>query len=61
MDYASIFRDKLAGQAEVCARKTLERLQKNLHNETELTPEDIFYLASAAQILLNVRDTYGKK
>ena len=61
MDYASIFREKLAGQAEVCARKTLERLQKNLHNETELMPEDIYYLSYAAQILLNIRETYGKK
>jgi hypothetical protein len=60
-DYAAIFRQKLPGQAEVCARKTLEWLQKDLQNEKELTAEDVFYLASAAQLLLAMRDFYGEK
>lgn len=60
-DYAAIFRQKLSGQAEVCARKTLEWLQKDLQNEKELSAEDIFYLASAAQLLLTMRDFYGEK
>jgi hypothetical protein len=60
-DYATIFRQKLSGQAEVCARKTLEWLQKDLQNEKELTAEDVFYLASAAQLLLAMRDFYGEK
>lgn len=60
-DYTLVFRQKLSGQAEVCARKTLEILQKDLQNTRDLAPEDIFYLASAAQILLEVRDYYGEK
>jgi hypothetical protein len=60
-DYATIFRQKLPGQAEVCARKTLEWLQKDLQNEKELSAEDVFYLASAAQLLLAMRDFYGEK
>jgi hypothetical protein len=60
-DYAIIFRQKLPGQAEVCARKTLEWLQKDLQNEKELSAEDVFYLASAAQLLLAMRDFYGEK
>jgi hypothetical protein len=60
-DYATIFRQKLSGQAEVCARKTLEWLQKDLQNEKELSAEDVFYLASAAQLLLAMRDFYGEK
>jgi len=60
-DYATIFRQKLSGQAEVCARKTLEWLQKDLQNEKELSAEEVFYLASAAQLLLTMRDIYGAK
>ena len=60
-DHASIFRQKLPDQAEVCARKALEWLQKDLQNGQKLEAEEIFYLASAAQILLTIRDVYGKK
>jgi hypothetical protein len=60
-DYSVVFRDRLASQAEVCARKTLELLQKDLQTNHKLNPEDIFHLASAAEILLEIRDKYGKK
>jgi len=60
-DYAVLFRQKLSGQAEVCARKTLETLQKDLQGAKALSPEDIYYLTSAAQILLTMRDYYGKE
>jgi hypothetical protein len=60
-DYSVVFRDRLAAQAEVCARKTLEMLQKDLQTNHKLNAEDIFYLASAAEVLLEVRDKYGKK
>ena len=60
-DYTRIFRDRLAGQAEVCARKTLEWLQKDLQNERELMPKEVYFLARAAQILLSMRDLYGKE
>ena len=60
-DYTRIFRQRLGGQAEVCARKTLEWLQKDLQNERELTPHEVYYLAKAAQILLGMRDLYGKE
>jgi hypothetical protein len=60
-DYSVVFRERLAPQAEVCARKTLEMLQKDLQVTHKLRPEDIYYLASAAAILLEVRDKYGKK
>lgn len=60
-DSSSIFRQKLPAQAEVCARKTLEWLQKDLQGGQKLSADEIFYLASAAQILLNLRDFYGKK
>jgi hypothetical protein len=60
-DYAILFRQKLSGQAEVCARKTLETLQKDLQGAKALSPEDIYYLTSAAQILLTMRDYYGEK
>ena len=60
-DYINIFRQRLSGQAEVCARKTLEWLQKDLQGEQDLNPTEIFYLISAAQIMLNIRDTYGKE
>jgi hypothetical protein len=60
-DYSSIFQQKLSGQAEVCARKSLEWLQKDLQGEYKLLPSEVYYLASAANILLNIRDTYGKK
>lgn len=58
---STIFRQKLSAQAEVCARKTLEWLQKDLQGEKTLPPKDIFYLASAAELLLTMRDMYGKK
>jgi len=60
-EHTNLFRQKLPAQAEVCARKALERLQKDLQNDHLLSPQDIFYLASAAQILLDIRDLYGKK
>lgn len=60
-DYSQVFRERLGVQAEVCARKTLEMLQKDLQGTHKLGPEDIYYLASAAEILLDIRDTYGKK
>tara|TARA_R110000822_G_scaffold190983_1_gene329666 strand:+ start:2400 stop:2591 length:192 start_codon:yes stop_codon:yes gene_type:complete len=60
-DYTAIFRQKLSGQAEVCARKTLEWLQKDLQGERILDPHEIFYLASAAQLMLTIRDTYGEE
>ena len=56
-----IFREKLPDQAEACARKTLEWLQKDLQSTHDLTADEVYYLASAAQILLMIRDTYGKK
>ena len=60
-DYSSIFREKLSAQAEVCARKTLEWLQKDLQSLHTLEPQDIFHLARAAEIFLTIRDTYGEK
>jgi hypothetical protein len=60
-DYSAVFKDRLASQAEVCARKTLELLQKDLQVTHKLNPQDIYYLASAAEVLLNMRDKYGKK
>jgi hypothetical protein len=58
---STVFRQKLSAQAEVCARKTLEWLQKDLQGDRSLPPEDIYYLASAAELLLTMRDMYGKK
>jgi hypothetical protein len=60
-DYTNIFRQKLSGQAEVCARKTLEWLQKDLQGPQTLEPSDVYHLATAAKILLAVRDQYGEK
>jgi hypothetical protein len=60
-DFSAIFRQRLSGQAEVCARKSLEWLQKDLQSDQQLQPEEVYYLAQAAQILLNIRDQYGKK
>lgn len=60
-DYTLIFRQKLSGQAEVCARKTLEWLQKDLQGARVLSAQEVFYLASAAQLLLDLRDQYGEK
>ena len=60
-DIHSVFNDKLSTQAEVCARKSLEWLQKDLQSLHKLTPEDIYYLALASQIFLDIRDHYGKK
>lgn len=60
-DYALIFRQKLAGQVEVCARKALEILQKDLQGSQKLTPQEIYYLSMSAQALLSMRDLYGKK
>jgi len=36
-------------------------LQKDLQGDRVLNPEEVFYLASAADLLLTMRDTYGKK
>lgn len=60
-DPSNIFRKKLPNQAEACARKVLEWLQKDLQGTRTLSAEDVFYLASAAETLLLVRDTYGKE
>lgn len=60
-DHSFIFRQKLSGQAETCARKALEWLQKDLQGNRDLTATEVYYLASAAQILLSMRDLYGKK
>lgn len=60
-DPAKIFRQKLPSQAETCARKTLEWLQKDLQGTKNLSPEDVYYLASAADILLTMRDEYGEE
>lgn len=60
-DHSTIFRQKLSAQAEACARKTLEWLQKDLQGDRALQPEDVYYLASAADLLLTMRDAYGKK
>jgi hypothetical protein len=60
-DPSNIFQNKLSSQAEVCARKTLEWLQKDLQGPHKLEPDEVYYLAYAAQILLDIRDSYGKK
>ena len=60
-DYSKVFRYKLPDQTEVCARKSLELLEKNLKGPQSFTPEEIYYLASAAEILLDMSDKYGKK
>jgi hypothetical protein len=60
-DPSNIFQNKLSSQAEVCARKTLEWLQKDLQGIHKLKPDEVYYLAYAAQILLDIRDSYGKK
>lgn len=60
-DPQSVFREKLPSQAEACARKTLEWLQKDLQSLHELTPDEVYYLANAASILLIIRDTYGEE
>lgn len=60
-DTSNIFRQKLSGQAEACARKALEWLQKDLQSAKQLEPVEVYYLAQAASILLVMRDTYGKK
>ena len=60
-DTSNIFRQKLSGQAEACARKALEWLQKDLPSNKQLEPVEVYYLAQAASILLVMRDTYGKK
>jgi hypothetical protein len=60
-EVSSNFRYKLSNQAEACARKTLERLQKDLQGSQQLRPEEIFYLSKAADILLAIRDSYGAK
>jgi hypothetical protein len=60
-DYSTTFRQKLSAQAETCARKTLEWLQKDLQGDRALNPQEVYYLASAADILLTMRDVYGKK
>jgi len=55
------FNEKLSEQLEICARKTLEWLQKDLQGAQKLLPEEILQLASSAELLLNLRDMYGKK
>ena len=60
-DHSALFRQKLSGQVEVCARKALEWLQKDLQGDRKLSPEEVYYLSSAAELLLTMRDMYGKK
>ena len=60
-DFSVVFRKKLSDQAEACARKTLERLQKDLQGPQNLKPDEVFYLSKAADILLAIRDEYGAK
>jgi hypothetical protein len=60
-DPSKIFQNRLSSQAEACARKTLEWLQKDLQGERQLQPDEVYYLAYAAQMLLSIRDNYGKK
>lgn len=60
-DLSAKFQQRLSGQAEVCARKTLEWLQKDLQTVRDLKPEEVYYLSQAAQILLDIRDIYGEK
>lgn len=60
-DPAKAFRERLPIQAEVCARKVLERLQKDLQGPQSLSAEDIRNLSEAADILLTMRDAYGEK
>lgn len=60
-DYAATFRKKLPSQAEACARKALEWLQKDLQGGRELMPEDVYHLTIAAKLLLTMRDQYGEK
>lgn len=57
----SVFNERLSSQAEVCARKSLEWLQKDLQTLHKLMPEDVYYLACAAKIFLEIRDHYGEK
>lgn len=60
-DYSNTFRERLPEQTEICARKALEWLQKDLQGEQSLTPAEIYHLANASHILLMMRDQYGKK
>jgi hypothetical protein len=60
-DTSNIFRKKLPNQAEACARKILEWLQKDLQGTRTLSAEEVFYLSAAAQTLLIVRDQYGQE
>ena len=60
-DPSKIFQNKLSSQAEVCARKALEWLQKDLQGPQKLQPDEVYWLSYAAQVLLNIRDNYGKK
>ena len=60
-DPSKIFQNKLSSQAEACARKTLEWLQKDLQGDRKLEADEVYYLAFAAQMLLSIRDSYGKK
>lgn len=60
-DYSLVFRKRLADQAETCARKTLELIQKDLQNTHKYKPDEIYYLATAAKVFLDLRDKYGQK
>jgi len=60
-DPSNIFRKKLPNQAEACARKVLEWLQKDLQGTRTLSAEDVFHLSQAAMTLLVIRDTYGEE
>ena len=60
-NYSAVFRHKLSNQTELCARKSLELLEKDLKGTQSLTPQEIYYLAQAAEILLDLCEKYGKK
>ena len=60
-DPTNIFRSKLPNQAETCARKALEWLQKDLQGGKTLSPKEVHDLSMAAELLLTMRDIYGKE
>lgn len=60
-DPSVIFRRKLPDQAETCARKILEWLQKDLQGGKTLSPREVHDLSMAAELLLTMRDIYGKE
>jgi len=45
----------------LCQEKALNFLEKNLRGEQKFTPEENYYLASAAEILLDMSNKYGQE